>query len=201
MVPVSRLLLAVALVLAAFRGAAPVQEEKVDFLRDIQPIFKASCHKCHGPEKPKGQFRLDLKAFALKGGISGKAILPGKGSEGPLVRLLLESNEEARMPQKAPPLAREKIDLIRRWIDQGAEWPDSAAGEAKPEKHWAYARPVRPAVPAVRNAAWVRNPIDAFVLARLEQEEPRVPEPPARPALPGVHPRLARRLTSGSTSA
>ncbi len=165
----NRFLLAVTLVLGS-TSAQGRQDENVDFLRDLQPIFKASCHKCHGAEKPKGQFRLDLKAFALKGGISGKTILPGKGSESPLVKLLLEADEDARMPQKAPPLAREKIDLIRRWIDQGAEWPDSAGGEATLETHWAYAKPARPASPVVRNAAWVRNPIDAFVLARLEKE-------------------------------
>src|SRR5207249_6441175 len=69
--------------------------------RSIQPIFKASCLKCHGPEKPKGQFRLDSKSLAMKGGVAGKAILPGKGAESPLVRMLLLTDPDERMPRKA----------------------------------------------------------------------------------------------------
>ncbi len=144
--------------------------EKVDFARDVLPILKASCHKCHGPEKPKGQLRLDVKAAALKGGVSGRAILPGKASESLLVKLLLEPDEDARMPQKAPALAPEKVELIRKWIDEGAEWPESASAEAKLARHWAYVKPVRPPLPAVKERSWARNPIDAFVLARLEKE-------------------------------
>src|ERR1051325_968117 len=100
---------------------------KIDFVRDVQPIFKASCLKCHGAEKPKGQFRLDSKLHALKGGIAGKSILPGKGSESLLIKLLLESDPEERMPRKAEPLTRAQIDLLRVWIDQGAVWPESAS--------------------------------------------------------------------------
>src|SRR6185369_981644 len=136
---------------------------KVDFSRDIQPIFKTSCLKCHGAEKPKGQFRLDVQALALKGGVSGKAILPGNSKESLLVKLLLEKDDENRMPQKAPALAPAKIDLVRAWIDQGAVWPDSAAGDVKVETHWAYVKPVRRDPPPARDA---RNPIDNFILAR-----------------------------------
>jgi mono/diheme cytochrome c family protein len=138
---------------------------KVDFIRDIQPIFKTSCLKCHGPEKPKGQFRLDARSFAMKGGVSGKVIVPGHAKESVLVKLLLEKDDENRMPQKAPALAPAKIDLIRAWIDQGAVWPD--AGDVKLETHWAYVKPVRREPPPARNA---RNPIDNFILARLEKE-------------------------------
>jgi hypothetical protein len=74
------------------------------------------------------------------------------------------------MPQKAEPLSKQKLDLIRAWIDQGADWPDSASTDEKPEIHWAYQKPVRPTPPSVGNPGWVRNPIDAFVLARLAGE-------------------------------
>ena len=76
------------------------------------------------------------------------------------------------MPYGAPPLSADDVELIRKWIDQGARGPDSAAplAAAKPVKHWAYVKPVRPDVPKVKNAAWCRNPIDNFVLARLETE-------------------------------
>jgi uncharacterized protein DUF1553/uncharacterized protein DUF1549/cytochrome c len=159
---------------------APVQErpsEKVDFVRDVLPIFKASCFKCHGAEKPKGQLRLDSKPHALKGGIGGAAIMPGKGAESPLVKLLLLDDADERMPRKADPLSKEKIELLRRWIDEGASWPDSPDA-GKVERHWAYVKPVRPAQPPVKNRAWIRNPIDAFILGRLEKEG-LVPSPEA----------------------
>src|SRR5438309_7748272 len=114
--------------LQAQDAAGPV---KVDFVRDIQPIFKASCLKCHGPEKRKGQFRLDSKSLAMKGGVAGKAILPGKGAESPLVRMLLLTDPDERMPRKADPLAKAQIDLLRAWIDQGAVWPDAASVDAQ----------------------------------------------------------------------
>ena len=79
-----KLLIAVLLLLPALQEPPP----KVDFVRDIQPIFKASCLKCHGPEKPKAQFRVDSRSHALKGGVAGKAILPGKGADSLLVKLL-----------------------------------------------------------------------------------------------------------------
>jgi hypothetical protein len=162
--------------------------DKLDFARDVLPILKASCHKCHGAEKPKGQLRLDAKALAMKGGVSGKAILPGNSKESLLVKLLLEPDEEARMPQKAPALAPEKIALLGRWIDEGAEWPDSASAEVRESRHWAYVKPVRPALPAVKTPGWVRNPIDAFVLARLEREG-------LRPSPEAPRETLVRRVT------
>src|SRR5689334_21746944 len=142
------ILASLVLVLAVQEGApAP----KVDFVRDVQPIFKASCLECHGARKPKASFRLDSKVHALKGGIGGKAILPGKGAESPLIKLLLSTDPDERMPRKADPLPKAKIDLLRAWIDQGAEWPDSASVDAKVEHHWAYAKPSRPAVPPVKD--------------------------------------------------
>jgi hypothetical protein len=159
---------------ALLAGAAGAQEgasmPKIDFVRDIQPVFKASCLKCHGSEKPKGQFRLDSRLHAFKGGITGKVILPGKGAESPLVKLLLLTDPDERMPRKADPLPREKIDLLLAWIDQGAEWPDSASADARPVQHWAYVKPARPETPKVRDPARVSNPIDTFILARLEKE-------------------------------
>src|SRR5204862_1479230 len=148
----------------------PPSIPKIDFVRDVQPVFKASCLKCHGPEKPKGQFRLDSKPHALKGGVSGKVILPGKGADSPLIKLLLLGDPDERMPRKAEPLPKAQIDLLRAWIDQGAAWPDTASADAKPERHWAYVKPVRPALPPVKGSARLRNPIDAFVQARLEKE-------------------------------
>jgi mono/diheme cytochrome c family protein len=158
---VSRALLAV-LVLAAVPQQAPV-----DFDRDIRPIFRASCLKCHGAEgKPKGQLRLDVRAAAFRGGAGGKVILPGRAKESLLYKLLVDPDDDARMPQKAPRLAAEQIDLVRRWIDEGAEWPEDAAKPGE-SSFWSLRPLARPAVPA---AAWGRTSVDAFIAAKLKEK-------------------------------
>src|SRR5579872_649229 len=133
----------------------------VDYASEIQPIFRASCYSCHQGEKASGGLRLDAKAA-----LAGKAIIPGKSNESIILKRLMASDPRVRMPLGGTSLPAEKIALIRTWIDQGAPWPD----ETTSAKHWAYVKPVRPPIPATRNSAWVRNPIDAFVLARLEKE-------------------------------
>jgi mono/diheme cytochrome c family protein len=167
-------ILALGLVAASASAQEAPPAGKLDFVRDIQPIFKASCLKCHGPEKPKAQFRVDSRSHAMKGGVAGKAILPGKGADSLLVKLLTSADPEERMPRKAEPLTPAQIEGIRTWIDQGAEWPDAAAGTGKAETHWAYVKPVRPVPPPGTLA-----PIDAFVRARLAKEG----LPPAAEAL------------------
>src|SRR5438128_1858357 len=109
----------------------------VDFVRDIQPILKTSCYECHGPAKQKGKLRLDAKPLALKGGKSGPVIVPGNSEKSGLIERLTTGSDDDRMPQDKDALPAEQIALIRRWIDQGAPWPDSAsAAGAKIEKHW-----------------------------------------------------------------
>jgi mono/diheme cytochrome c family protein len=153
------------------RGTPVAPAERVEFRRDIQPIFEASCIKCHGATRQRSQLRLDSGSFALHGGVMGPVIVPGDSARSRLVQLISGLDPAERMPQPptAPALSPEKIQLIRRWIDQGARWPE-APDEARYEPHWAYREPVRSRPPAVRNAGWVRNPIDAFVLARLDRE-------------------------------
>jgi len=141
-----------------------------NYAAKIQPIFATHCVKCHGPDVQQNQLRLDSLAFALKGGLSRKVIIPGNSKDSPLVRRLL-GLDEPRMPFKGESLPSDQIALIRAWIDAGAQGSESAAtSQAKPQKHWAYIKPERPPIPAVKNTAWVRNPIDNFVLARLEKE-------------------------------
>ena len=116
-----------------------------------------------------GGLRLD-SSRALAGGLSGKVILPGKSAESPLVKMIGGQIEGKRMPMTGDPLTGEQIGLIRRWIDDGAAWPEDSAAIEPENKHWAYVSPVRPALPEVRSKSWLRNPIDQFVLARLEKE-------------------------------
>jgi hypothetical protein len=126
-------------------SAAFAQDNKVDFTRDIQPILKASCIKCHSldPKKPKkkgaGEFRLDDKALAFKGGRSGPAIIPGNSKDSLLSKLLsgsvprpVKGEDDKDIPpmphakkgEKFKPLSDKESALIRQWIDEGAQWPD-----------------------------------------------------------------------------
>lgn len=155
---------------ATSANAKSANKEAIDFTRDIQPILAASCLGCHGEEKHRGSLRLDVRALALQGGVSGAAIVPGHSDKSLLMQRIRGLHDEPRMPLNAPPLSEAQIATIGAWIDAGAPWPEttSKAG-ATLKKHWAYVKPLRPALPKVHLAAWVRNPIDNFVLAGLEK--------------------------------
>ena len=158
---------------AAREIASAIGQAKVDFKRDIEPIFAANCYQCHSAKKASGQLRLDAKAAAMKGGLSGAAILPGNGKDSRLVHRLLGLNDEARMPMGGA-LKPEQIELVKRWIDEGAVWPDGGMegkrdGGTEVPKHWAFVAPTRAALPSVKNAAWVKSPVDAFILSAIEK--------------------------------
>ncbi len=144
----------------------PSQPRKVDFAREVLPIFKASCFPCHGPTKRNGGLRLSNREDAFKGGVSGPAIIPGNAEASLLVKRITSDELGPRMPKGFTALAPEQIETIKRWINEGAEWPE----DAENAQHWAFIPPQRPPVPPVKNRAWVRNPIDAFILHCLEQE-------------------------------
>ena len=156
----------------------PPSRAKVDFLREIQPIFAASCYRCHGGAKASGQLKLDVKALAMKGGISGPVITPGSSKNSRIVHRILGEGGEQRMPLGGTPLTPKQIALIKRWIDEGAAWPENpqsasqtSGGDAQSAipQHWAFVSPVRPKLSVVRNQAWARTPIDNFILSRIEK--------------------------------
>jgi mono/diheme cytochrome c family protein len=158
-----RLSLAVALILLPLSKA---RSAPVDFRRDIEPIFVKRCSECHGPEMQKGKLRLDKKELALKGGKSGQPLLiAGKSGESELIARVTASDPDDVMPAKGERLTAEQIAVLKRWIDEGAVWPDQ-----DPRSHWSFVKPVRPPLPAVQHPDWVRNEIDRFILARLEKE-------------------------------
>lgn len=164
-------LLAVVVGTGAFAELPPAAERKVEFARDVQPILARHCHSCHGEERAEGSLRLDRKADALAGGSRGPAILPGQSDQSRIVLFAAgESDEELRMPPEGEPLTAEEIGILRAWIDQGALWGEEAAPERAVARHWSLAPIGNPAIPAVANQAWCRNPIDRFILARLERE-------------------------------
>jgi hypothetical protein len=147
-------------------GKSPVFADKV------RPILAERCYSCHGPGVQQNGLRVDSLAALLKGSESGKVITPGNSAGSHLVRRLL-GEEFPRMPYGGPSLTDVETATIRQWIDSGAPGPDSdkplsSAGPSR--KHWAYIKPVRPALPSVKDSAWPRNPIDRFILARLEKE-------------------------------
>jgi hypothetical protein len=175
------------------RKIPPSAEQKVDFARDIRPLLAERCDHCHGPDEQQGYLRLDAKAIVMRGGQSGPLFEPGKGADSLLVHRLVGLGTEKRMPLDDDPLTDEQIGLIRAWIDQGTAWPDGVGSPAtEVNKHWAYVAPrnATEGVPysALRNKTWPRSPIDAFVLAKLEQER-IAPSPPAD------RERLIRRLS------
>jgi mono/diheme cytochrome c family protein len=156
------------------RGAEwPEDSAAIDYAREIRPIFEGRCYQCHGSSVQTHGLRLDRKESALKGGDSGApAIVPGRSADSLLIRYVAGLDPRVVMPAKGERLTPAQIDLLRRWIDGGAEWPETAPAESASTKHrdhWAF-QPVRkPPVPRARNQAWVRNPIDAFVLQKLDE--------------------------------
>ena len=171
--------LALAFLMAASCGRAyaapplpPSASRPIDFLKDIQPILSETCYECHAGEKQKGGLRLDQREFALKGGDTGPLFVRGKSAESLLVLAVAGARDDlARMPKKKDPLTDEQIGLLRAWIDQGAEWPESTAAKGKDySKHWAFKPPVRSEIPQPKSKKSDGNPIDAFIQVRLEKE-------------------------------
>jgi len=170
----------------ALGAATPLPGAPIDFAREIRPILANRCYDCHGDERPKGGLQLTTRAHALRGGESGgPALVAGQGAKSLLIQRLTTADDDDVMPQKGERLSGREISLLRDWIDQGAVWPDHV-------RHWAYEKPVRPAVPVLEEGetegtrdrekvssrrpsvspspSLVRNPIDAFVFARLAHE-------------------------------
>jgi Protein of unknown function (DUF1553)/Protein of unknown function (DUF1549)/Planctomycete cytochrome C len=145
----------------------------VEFAKDIRPILERSCWKCHGPDKSKGGLRLDEAKAALAGGNSGPVIQIGENAaQSKLLILVAGLDAELRMPPEGPALSKDDVGKLRAWIEQGAKFqdPSTVAAGAKRISHWSF-QPIRePPIPPLRDARSVRNPIDNFVLARLEKE-------------------------------
>lgn len=144
--------------------------EPVDYIRDVKPILAKHCVSCHGASKPRASLRLDTAAAAIQGGDGGPSVIPGQSAESPLIDAVVGGGELERMPLKRPPLTELQIATLRSWIDQGAHAPQGERPDPVRAKHWAFEPPVRPELPKVSRSDWGRNPIDRFILARLERE-------------------------------
>ncbi len=167
--------------------------EQVEFFESrIRPIFDNECYDCHSSraKKLKGDLHLDTRAGMFKGGESGAAIVPGKPDESRLIKAVRYKDEDTAMPPKKR-LSEAQVADLETWVRLGAPWPEKDGVElaATVEKqgydwakfraeHWAFRKVQKGEPPKVKNAAWVRNPIDQFVLARLQAAKLK-PAPPA----------------------
>ncbi len=171
----------------------PAATKKIEFARDIQPLLVERCQLCHGARQQMSGLRLDQKQSALR------VIQPGNSAESRLIRMV-SGLEKKVMPPMGARLTAAEIGLLRAWIDQGVDWPEAPAVPAAPTAtagaraatHWAFQKIRRPDPPAVvpsgPDHAWPRNPIDNFILAKLESQG-IAPSPEAS------KPTLIRRLS------
>ena len=167
-------------VLSCLGGMSPLVAGTVNFQRDIFPILSRHCSGCHGEAEQESGLRLDGGSWAHRGGDRGSAVVPGKSTESLLYRAITGQGDTPTMPPEDPQLSSDQILLIQRWIDDGAHFPaDEPEISVRVESdHWAFQPIRRPPVPTVGQTEWVRNPVDAFILARLESEG-LVPSPEA----------------------
>ena len=171
--------LSLPLIAAGLLPAAPA----VDFGRDVRPILSDRCFSCHGPDEAnrKAGLRLDIEEGAKKARGPRTPIVAGDVAASEILKRVAPETPARRMPppySDRKPLSEKEVATLRTWIEQGAKW----------QSHWSFTAPVRPPEPEVKNTGWVRNPIDRFILARLEREG-LAPTPEADPA------RLLRRVS------
>ena len=178
---------------------APKPEHVAFYEKEVLPVLKANCLKCHGddPKKLKAGFALTSRAAILQGGETGPAAQLGKVEESLIVKAVRYKHEEStyHMPP-AGKLPDAQIEVIVKWVTLGLPFPGEVGTDAvvavKPKgadkNYWAFKAPVKPATPAVKNAAWVKTPIDAFVLSKLEAKG-------LTPVAPAEARALVRRMT------
>ena len=167
-VPLYFILVCICIVMLGLPFASADHHEKpqttTNYSQDIRPILSDNCFACHGPDEKtrQGNLRLDTKEGAFSEPSGYPVLVPHKPDESELYLRIASEDSSYQMPPADfnKTLTPEQIELIKQWISEGANW----------EEHWAFSKPDRPAQPIVKNADWVKNPIDAFILARLEKE-------------------------------
>lgn len=141
-------------------GGTDAARPKIDFAREVQPILAKRCFFCHGPDKSEAGLRLNKRESALAKLESGEhAVVPGNLEQSAILQRVTSTEESERMPPEGKPLPPEQIEILRRWILEGAKW----------EEHWAFRAPEKQEPPVVKNSSWVTNPVDSFILQKLEQ--------------------------------
>ncbi|MDB6122825.1 MAG: Protein of unknown function (DUF1553)/Protein of unknown function (DUF1549)/Planctomycete [Pedosphaera sp.] len=186
-------LIAAAILLSIATGASaePSPEQLEFFESKIRPLLSGRCYKCHsaGSEKLKGNLLLDSQAGLLKGGEGGLIVAPGEPEKSRLIEAVNYGNPDLQMPPKGK-LSKEQIAVLTEWVKMGAPWPKEAAMaklegkapvfdlEKRRREHWAW-QPIKTRTPpSVKNTCWIANPVDRFILAKLEENH-LAPAPPA----------------------
>ncbi|HYV27689.1 MAG TPA: DUF1549 domain-containing protein, partial [Candidatus Eisenbacteria bacterium] len=154
--------------------------ESTDFFeKKIRPLLAENCYECHGENKQKGGLRLDSRSGWAKGGDSGPALMPGDLDQSLLIKAVRYRDKEFQMPPKKR-LSEGQVADLEKWVTMGA--PDPRTTELKAatgksginieegRKHWAYQLPRQPALPRVKDQSWLRNDVDRFVMAKLEEK-------------------------------
>ncbi len=174
-----KFLLVIGLLIAGYIGYRIVSPgKKVDFSADVKPILNKKCIICHGGVKAKAGFSVLFREWALDTTESGKpAIIPGDPGGSEMIRRITMKDPEERMPYKHEPLSKSEIDILRRWIKQGAKWGD----------HWAYLPLKNIELPGVEDK-WIRNDVDKFIFEKLEDEK-------LKPSAEADKPTLLRRVS------
>jgi hypothetical protein len=162
-------------------------QQKADFTQDVRPILESRCWTCHGSKLQMHGLRLDHRADALRGGGSGvPAIVPGSSAQSLLIKYVAGVDKDVVMPPAGPRLKPAEVETLRAWIDAGAVWPiEQAVGQVpdlpidQRSTHWAFQPISHPRIPDVKNS-WVRNPVDAFILEKLQARgwKPAAPADP-----------------------
>ncbi len=148
----------------------PALDRQVEFAVDVQPILSKHCLSCHGSEKQEAGLRLDRSDLAMLGGDSGKAIVAGDSAKSRLIHYVAATDSEKVMPPEGQRLSPKEISVLRTWIDRGAVWPDDKSANSTQKNHWAYQPLKSHSLPEVIRSNWVINPIDRFILAKLESQ-------------------------------
>lgn len=160
-----RLVVITSICMLSWFGSILHAEGTVDYFRDIKPIMVAKCFKCHSQLEAESELRLDSIAAMLTGGVRGPAIVKGNSKASLLIRVLRDEEQDLLMPVGGPPLKSHQIDLVAKWIDEGAMGSDDAASI----EHWAYNKPVVLLAPKSKDGKWNTNEIDRWISAGHSQ--------------------------------
>ena len=148
-----------------------VAEDDIDYVRQIKPLLIEHCADCHNADLQESGYRVDIGALLVRGGDRGSTVIPGMPNESLLITALRGTSKIPQMPLDLEPLSAQQIELIAKWIEQGAKLPDSERIDTAAQRqsdHWAFQPIVRPTLPSPKNKHLARNPIDLFVLAKLQ---------------------------------
>ena len=170
------ILLATLILLSSGSLSASADDKSLTYERDIRPIFRTYCFDCHGATKEKkGKLDLRLQRFLVRGGETGPAIVPGKAPDS----LLIQRLRAGEMPPGDARVPEEQIVILERWISLGAPTarpepetiPDGLGITSEERSYWAFQPITKPAEPPVKDAHRVRNPIDTFLLAQMQEKQ------------------------------